>query len=63
MASAPAGWGGARGELKTAVDALVGDTRDLVAYVSGGGATIDAVRKVLMDKGLDRKSVRWEKFW
>ena len=63
VASAPAGWGGARGELKTAVDALVGDTRDLVVYASGGGATIDAVRKVLMDKGLDRKSVRWEKFW
>jgi ferredoxin-NADP reductase len=51
------------GEVKTAVDALVADTRDLVAYVSGGGAMIDCVREVLMARGLDRKSVRWEKFW
>jgi ferredoxin-NADP reductase len=51
------------GELKAVVDGLVSDTRDLVAYVSGGGAMIDAVREVLMAKGLDRKSVRWEKFW
>jgi ferredoxin-NADP reductase len=49
--------------LVTAVDALVSDTRDLIAYVSGGGAMIDGVREVLMAKGLDRKSVRWEKFW
>ena len=63
VASADAEWGGARGELKASVDALVSETRDLVAYVSGGGATIDGVREVLMAKGLDRKSVRWEKFW
>ena len=51
------------GEIKAVVDELVADPRDLVAYVSGGGAMIDAVREVLMAKGLDRKSVRWEKFW
>ena len=45
------------------VATLVSDARDLVAYVSGGGAMIDAVRGALMAKGLDRKSVRWEKFW
>jgi ferredoxin-NADP reductase len=50
-------------DLTAAVAALAWDTRDLVAYVSGGGAMIDAVREVLMVKGLDRKSVRWEKFW
>lgn len=50
-------------EIKTTVDGLVSDPHDLVAYVSGGGAMIDAVREVLMTKGLDRKSVRWEKFW
>ena len=54
---------GDAGRLATAVDALVSDVGDLVAYVSGGGAMIDAVREVLMAKGLDRKSVRWEKFW
>ena len=51
------------GEPAAAVDALVSDTRNLVAYVSGGGAMIDRVREALMAKGLDRKSVRWEKFW
>ena len=50
-------------ELPAAMAALVADTRDLVAYVCGGGATVDGVRGVLMAKGLDRKSVRWEKFW
>ena len=50
-------------DLTAAVASLAWDTRDLVAYVSGGGAMIDAVREVLMAKGLDRKSVRWEKFW
>jgi len=50
-------------DLTAAVGAHAGDARDLVAYVSGGGAMIDAVREVLMAGGLDRKSVRWEKFW
>lgn len=63
VASADPAWAGLRGEPGAAVESLVPDTRDLVAYVSGGGATIDAVRSVLMARGLDRKSVRWEKFW
>jgi benzoate/toluate 1,2-dioxygenase reductase subunit len=50
-------------DVRAAVVALAWDTRDLVAYVSGGGAMIDGVRDVLMAKGVDRKSVRWEKFW
>lgn len=35
----------------------------LVAYVSGGGDTINAVRALLVAKGLDKNAVRWEKFW
>ena len=50
-------------ELTTALAGVPWDTRALVAYVSGGGAMIDGVREALMAKGLDRKSVRWEKFW
>jgi len=61
--SAPAGWRGDLGESAAIVDRLVHDVNGLVAYVSGGGETIDRVRAVLMAKGLDRKSVRWEKFW
>jgi ferredoxin-NADP reductase len=36
---------------------------DLVAYVAGGAATINATRDVLMARGFDRKSVKWEKFY
>ena len=36
---------------------------DVVAYVAGGAATINATRAVLTARGLDRKSVKWEKFY
>ena len=35
----------------------------IVAYVAGGAATINAAREVLMARGLDRKSIKWEKFY
>jgi ferredoxin-NADP reductase len=35
----------------------------LVVYVCGGGDTVNAVRDALVKKGMDRKSVKWEKFW
>ena len=54
-----------RGEdsLPATVDELVPDVAGLAAYVSGGRQMIDAVRAVLMAKGMERKSVKWEKFW
>jgi Na+-transporting NADH:ubiquinone oxidoreductase subunit F len=60
---APAGWRGDKGEPPAVVDRLVHSVDRLVAYVCGGEATIKAVRQVLTAKGLDRKSVKWEKFW
>ena len=45
------------------VDRLVADVTGRVAYVAGGGDTIAAVREVLMARGLERKAVKWEKFW
>jgi ferredoxin-NADP reductase len=59
----PAGWRGERGELHEGVDRLVHSVDRLVAYVCGGGDTINRVRDVLVKKGMDRKSVKWEKFW
>jgi len=56
-------WRGGRGAAADAVEALAPDGGHVVAYVSGGGAMIDRVREVLVARGLDRKSVRWEKFW
>jgi ferredoxin-NADP reductase len=46
-----------------AVDRLTADVSGRVAYVCGGEETIKRVREVLMAKGLDRKAVKWEKFW
>jgi ferredoxin-NADP reductase len=45
------------------VERLAGDTAGLVAFVCGGEATIHRVRDVLVARGLERKAVRWEKFW
>jgi phenol/toluene 2-monooxygenase (NADH) P5/A5 len=45
------------------VDRLVPDVAGLVAYVAGGARTIVDVRELLMARGLERRAVRWEKFW
>lgn len=42
---------------------LVTDVAGLVAYVAGGAGAIARVREVLMARGLERKAVRWERFW
>jgi phenol hydroxylase P5 protein len=58
---------GARQEAAAAlaevVDGAVSDATGLVAYVSGGESTVRRVRDALVAKGLDRKAVKWEKFW
>lgn len=59
----PAGWRGEKGEVAEVVERLVHSVDRLVVYVCGGGETIRRVREVLVRKGMDRKSVRWEKFW
>jgi ferredoxin-NADP reductase len=59
----PASWRGERGELAEAVDRLVHSVDRLVAYVCGSGETIKRVRQALTAKGMERKSVKWEKFW
>jgi ferredoxin-NADP reductase len=63
LREAPAGWRGEKGEAAAAVDRLVHGVDRLVVYVCGGGETINAVRAALVAKGMDRKSVKWEKFW
>jgi ferredoxin-NADP reductase len=60
---APAAWRGETGEVAGVVDRLVHSVDKLVVYVCGGGDTVNAVRDVLVKKGMDRKSVKWEKFW
>jgi len=53
----------ARGPAAEVVERLVSSSEHLLVYVCGGSDTINRVRHALVDKGLDRKSVRWEKFW
>lgn len=52
--------GDAVAEAARAIEAR-GDA--LVAYVAGGAQTITTTREVLMSRGLDRKSIKWEKFY
>jgi NAD(P)H-flavin reductase len=35
----------------------------MVAYVAGGETTIKHVRAILIGRGLERKAIRWERFW
>jgi phenol hydroxylase P5 protein len=61
-AAAPA-WTGALGDLSDSVARVATTVDGMVAYVAGGDAAIKRVREVLVGKGLDRKAVKWEKFW
>ena len=51
------------GSLRQAVADAAAASDSGVAYVAGGAATITTTREVLMARGLDRKSVKWEKFY
>jgi NAD(P)H-flavin reductase len=57
------GWNGACGTLLEAVERVAPPDAGVGAYVAGGEATIKQVRALLMARGLDRKSVKWERFW
>lgn len=50
------------GALPEAVERLA-PAGDLVAYVAGGEAMIKRVREILRARGLERKAIRWERFW
>jgi ferredoxin-NADP reductase len=49
--------------LADAVAAAAPTVDGLVAYVAGGAATINSTRAALMARGLERKAVKWEKFY
>jgi CDP-4-dehydro-6-deoxyglucose reductase, E3 len=60
---APDDWRGARGGLVETVEHAAPSTDGLVVYVAGGESAIHRVRDLMTSRGLDRKAVRWEKFW
>jgi ferredoxin-NADP reductase len=49
--------------LADAVATAAPTVEGLITYVAGGAQTITATRAVVMARGLDRKSVKWEKFY
>ena len=51
------------GEPAAVAARLAGEIAGLVAYVAGGEATIKAVRAALTARGMERKAIKWEKFW
>jgi ferredoxin-NADP reductase len=59
----PPTWRGEKGELPEVVERMVHSVDRLIVYVCGGGETINRIREVLVKKGMDRKSIKWEKFW
>lgn len=61
--TAPGDWIGLTGDVVPVVERVAPSVSGLVAYVAGGAATIDRVRSVLVARGLERKAVKWEKFW
>jgi len=63
VASAAGAWTDGASGLAEVVGRRVQDVTGLVAYVAGGEAMIHRIRDVLVAKGLDRKAVKWEKFW
>jgi NAD(P)H-flavin reductase len=63
VGSGASGRAGKSGDPGDAVRTLVDDVDGLVACVAGGQRAIDRVREVLMARGLERRAVRWERFW
>lgn len=51
------------GALVDAVARHVAPTDGVVVYVAGGEQTIKRVREVLTSRGMERKAVKWERFW
>lgn len=49
--------------LADAVAAAAPSVEGVVAYVAGGAQTINTTRAILTARGLERKAVKWEKFY
>ena len=50
-------------DVAAAVERLTQAGTDIVAYAAGGAAMIKRVREILLARGLDRKAIKWERFW
>jgi len=55
-------WRGLRGYVQAHVPQIVGDRRDMQAYICGLDKMVSANRELLKSLGWDRKSIRYEKY-
>ena len=56
------GWRGRTGRVQTHLDEALGGRRDLDVYLCGLKAMVDDVRRLLKERGFDRKQIFYEKY-
>ncbi|HET6371190.1 MAG TPA: FAD-binding oxidoreductase, partial [Nitrospiria bacterium] len=57
------GWSGARGRVTHHLEEKIDGVDRLEAYLCGNGEMIREVRQILVGKGMDRKTIHYEKFY
>ena len=56
-------WNGLKGRVTSLLPGLIQTVENLDAYLCGNGEMIKEVRALLIEKGMPRKSVHYEKFY
>ncbi|WDT72007.1 MAG: hypothetical protein MPW14_02000 [Candidatus Manganitrophus sp.] len=56
-------WNGLKGRVTSLLPGLIQTVENLDAYLCGNGEMIKEVRTLLIEKGMPRKSVHYEKFY
>jgi len=56
-------WRGDVGSVLTAVEREAGDLRGYDALLCGGGDLVKAAREQCLARGIERRKIRYEKFW
>ncbi|MBI2468722.1 MAG: hypothetical protein HYV62_13065 [Candidatus Rokubacteria bacterium] len=57
------GWSGEVGSVLAAVEREAGELRGHDALLCGGGELVRAARELSLARGIERKRIRYEKFW
>lgn len=57
------GWSGAVGSVLALVEREVDRLAEHEALLCGGGALVKAARELCLARGMERKKIRYEKFW
>jgi CDP-4-dehydro-6-deoxyglucose reductase len=58
----PEGWAGYTGRVQPHLLELIGERRDIDVYVCGMKEMVDDVRRILKERGVDRKRIIYEKY-